>query len=642
MNYNKQRQQQDLKSGRGWIYFVLGLLLALFLGGAVRVALSPKRIQNEISARLEKAKVNVAIEGLQVSLNDGIWPRLGFFSSRMVITPKSVCEAWAEITVENLYLPLGIHHEALAFRTLEADQVQIRMRTDPCTQEITNETASSASSNRGTVLATANDKNLADRWQHEVVNFQKYLNRVRIHKMNIVTHYGQELIFQNIDLIAEAWPVQMQMDWMLSGVGWIQAVLNCSENLIELNFSSAVKEGQARGLIRADLQEERLQSELDIQHWPLQLLLEQARLLGKKSDFNPKSTWFSCRVKALATLAELKKTVLDFDDCSISGGLGAVRVEDLKLPLNAPDQFSPFRMVVEKLDVQNVLQSLGRTELSGVLSEFGWLKGTLDIKNARDLKWQGQLNDTALFFSNNGQRAYQKISSVRLDVQVLQESLKAQLHDFVLDQGHIKGAANLEMDRAARHGTLKVQMPLLEFSPQVQKTMFDGLLFGLSVQGQGSIIDGSIQVWNGDVHVEKLEAIYMNAQRIRVKTRFENQKLFAQAEAKQIVMEPKHSLYGKVQRALSPRREEFMEDSLLFSVQEANFNVDRTGLQWNRLAAQYQQQAMTGFGFWQFDGPVRGEISMASRDNRKLKWTLKGTSKDWQLVKAGLNGSSRN
>ena len=124
MNYSKKRQQQDLKSGRGWIYFVLGLLLALFIGGAVRVALSPKRIQNEISSRLEKAKVNVAIEGLQVSLNNGMWPRLGFFSSRMVITPKTTCEPWSEITVENLYLPLGWHHETLAFRTLEADQLQ--------------------------------------------------------------------------------------------------------------------------------------------------------------------------------------------------------------------------------------------------------------------------------------------------------------------------------------------------------------------------------------------------------------------------------------------------------------------------------------------------------------------------------------
>ncbi len=638
MNYSKKRQQQDLKSGRGWIYFVLGLLLALFIGGAVRVALSPKRIQNEISSRLEKAKVNVAIEGLQVSLNNGMWPRLGFFSSRMVITPKTTCEPWSEITVENLYLPLGWHHETLAFRTLEADQVQIRMREGPCAAEV----AAPTETAKGAVTPTQETKTLADRWQHEVANFQKYLNRVRIHKMNILTHYGQELIFQNIDLKAETWPVQMHLDWMLSGVGWIQAILTSSEKQMELQFSSAVKEGQARGLMSLDLQAEKMNSELDIQHWPLQLLLEQARLLGKKSDFNPRSTWFSCRVKAASSWTELKKTILDFDDCSISGGLGMVRVEDLKVPMDAIEKFSPFRMVVEKLDVQHVLQSLGRTGLSGVLSEFGWLSGTLDIKNANELSWQGQLKDTVLFFSNEGQRAYQKISSVRLDAQLSGERLKAQLHDFQLDQGHIKGSLGLEMDRTARNGHVKVQLPLIELSPQVQKTMFNGLVLGLSMQGLGNIEEGSIRVWNGDLHAEKVEATYVNAQGIYLKTRFEEQKLFAQAKAKLLSVESQHSIYGKLDSAINPNREEIASVPLQFSLQDVSFNIDRTGLQWNRLTANFHTQGLSGFGFWQFDGPISGEIMMASGLKKKLKWSLRGSSQDWQLVRVGTDGSSRN
>lgn len=635
MNHSQNRQLQDLKSGRGWIYFILGCLLALFLGGAIRVALSPKRIQNEISARLDKAKVNVAIEGLQVSLNDGIWPRLGFFSSRMTITPKVGCEAWEEIVVENLYLPLGWHHDALAFRTLEADQVRVRAREEPCPENILKPTSSE---DVKTLAASQDFTTLADRWRHEVANFQKYLNQVRIHKLTIATGNGRELAFQNLDLIAEAWPVRMSFDWMLSGVGWIQAQVQGQEDNLELKFNSAVKEGQAKGVAQFDLVQGQLQSELDIQHWPLQHLVDQARVWGAKTSFAPKSTWFTCRVKSVSAWAQIKSALLDFDNCSISGSLGTVQLEDLKFRADAIEKFSPFRVVVEKLDLRQLTQSLGHEGLSGVLTEFGWLSGNLDIKGLHDLSWKGQLNDAVLQFSSGGRRVYQKITTSALDLQLKDEKLTGLLQKFVLDRGQITGRIQIDLDQNIRNGFLLVQLPNVELNPEVQNTMIDGQFSGLSLQGRVAIEQGQIQSWVGDVSADKIQTRYLAAQGIKVKTNFIEQKLSGRGKVAQILVNPDHSIYSKLQAQWG---ESEPGHPMQFNIEDTQFTVDKTGLQWKQLFAKLKKQNISGYGFWQFDGPVSGEIMLASEHQKKLKWHLKGSSQDWLLVKAGIDGSIR-
>lgn len=632
MSYNEHRNQKELKSGRGWIYFIVGCLVALFLGGAVRVALSPKRIQNEISARLEKAKVNVAVEGLRASLNNGLWPRFGFVAKRTSITPKETCGKWSEIVVENLYLPLGWNQNALAFRTLEADHVVVRMREEPCSAE--NDKAASSGERSGEKdLVT-----LADRWVNEVTNFKKYLNRVRIHKVTVATRFGRELSFQNLDLNAAEWPVQFNFDWMLTGVGWIHANLLGRDRVMELQFNSSVKEGQAKGSAQLDLEQGNLASNLDIQHWPLQHLVEQAKHWGTDISFNPKSTWLTCRVSTQAAWNLMHKAPLNFDHCSISGALGTIRVEDLALTVGEFERFTPFKLVVENLDVKQLMQSLGREGLSGISSEYGSLSGFVDVKGPKDLIWKGRLSDAVLHFSNKGRRAYQKISSVNMDLQMRAERMKGLLYSFVLEQGEIQGQVRIDLNKNARDGTLFVQMPSVDFNKEVQKLMVDGSYKHLSINGQASVSGGAVQTWSGHVRAEKIDSSYLVAHGVNLTTDFLDQKFTARTSIQQLVIRPSHKLYDKFRYVFLPATS---EGEMVFNVQNAKLNVDRNGLQWSQLYARSEARTIAGYGFWQFDGPVSGEVTMVSDTKSKLKWLVKGSSEEWKLVKAGVDGSIR-
>jgi len=633
VNYNEHRNRKDLKSGRGWIYFIVGCLVALFLGGAVRVALSPKRIQNEIAARLERAKVNVAIDGLQVSLNDGIWPRFGFVASRTSITPKATCESWSEIIVENLYLPLGWNEDKLAFRTLEAGEVQIRMRAQPCEQQAANV----APTVKGTA-ETSELTTLSDRWRNEVTNFKKYLNQVKIHKVKLLTVDGKEFAFQNVDLNASQWPVKLNLDWMLSGVGWIQVLLRGHEKLMEMEFNSAVKEGQAKGSARLDLEQGNLTSDLDIQHWPLQHLVDQARMWGAVIDFAPKSTWLTCHIGTQTSWTLLNQSLLNFDQCLINGSLGTVHVEDLKLRAGEISKVSPFRLIVEKLDVRHLLQSIGREGLSGVSTEFGWLTGAIDVNSWSDFSWKGKLNDAVLHFSNGGQRAYQKISSVALNMQLRDEKLNGLLYNFILDQGEIQGQIRIDLTKDARNGDLRVQLPSIDFSKDVQKIMIDGQFKRLSIEGQMRIENGSVVNWAGDINAERIESSFLTAQVIRMKSDFADQKLSARASVNQINVRSSQRLYDRFKETFVSTG---AEGDIGFKSLSAKLVVDRSGLQWSQMFAHNATRAINGYGFWQFAGPVSGEIKLDSDVKRKVKWLVKGTSQDWQLVKAGVDGAIR-
>lgn len=630
MSYSEHRHRKDLKSGRGWIYFIVGCLVALFIGGAVRVALSPKRIQNEIAARLERAKVNVAIDGLQVSLNDGIWPRFGFVAGRIAITPKTHCESWSEITVENLYLPLSWNENKLAFRTLEADEVQIRMRAEPCRLE-----ANVAPAVRGTA-ESSELTTLADRWRNEVTNFKKYLSQVKIHKVKLISADEKEFAFQNVDLNAVEWPVKLHMDWMLSGVGWIQILLRGHEKLMEMQFNSAVKEGQAKGFARMDLEQGNLTSDLDIQHWPLQHLVDQARMWGAVVDFAPKSTWLSCHIGTQTTWTSLNQATLNFDQCAVSGSLGTIQVEDLKMRVGEIARTSPFRLIVEKLDVRHLLQSIGREGLSGVSTEFGWLTGAIDVNSWSDFSWKGKLNDAVLHFSNGGQRAYQKISSVALNLQLRDEKLNGLLYNFVLDQGEIQGQVRIDLSKDARNGVLRVQLPSIDFNKDVQKIMIDGQFKHLSIEGQMHVENGAVKNWAGDIHADRIDSSFLTAQGIRMKSDFVDQKLSARASVNQVTARSSHRLYERFKQTFMSSG---AEGDINFKSLSAKLVVDRNGLQWSQLFALNVSHTVKGYGFWQFAGPVSGEIKLDA--DAKRKWLVKGTSQDWQLVKAGLDGSIR-
>jgi hypothetical protein len=110
MRILRSRSDQEISSA-GFALFVAGLIVAGFVGGAIRTLLSSDQIQNRILTELQAAlpALLVRMEPAKVTLARGIWPGLSITISKLHLTKPEACgETFGTLELENINLPLEI------------------------------------------------------------------------------------------------------------------------------------------------------------------------------------------------------------------------------------------------------------------------------------------------------------------------------------------------------------------------------------------------------------------------------------------------------------------------------------------------------------------------------------------------------
>src|SRR3954467_10516386 len=110
MRILQSRSDQEVSS-TGFALFMAGLILAGFVGGAIRTLLSSDQIQNRILTELQTAlpALQVKMESAHVSLARGIWPGLSIAIPKLHLVKAEACgETYGTLELEDISLPLDI------------------------------------------------------------------------------------------------------------------------------------------------------------------------------------------------------------------------------------------------------------------------------------------------------------------------------------------------------------------------------------------------------------------------------------------------------------------------------------------------------------------------------------------------------
>lgn len=120
---------------------------------------------------------------------------------------------------------------------------------------------------------------------------------------------------------------------------------------------------------------------------------------------------FSFDLTGLYSLDSKTLSPLSVSNFKIFSDTTDIKVEDFQILDLRNGSVSPLKIVLSKLDLNSVVNSLKPTEIQNSFARYGVLTGTAVYQN-QELKSTGQIEDLSLIFSNQGLRAYQNIDKI--------------------------------------------------------------------------------------------------------------------------------------------------------------------------------------------------------------------------------------
>ena len=132
------RGKSDLEvSSQGFAWFVVGLVLATFIGGAVRTILSSdqvhKRIVSELKARFPKHEFTLG--KTEVLLSSGLWPGLGLRVQNLSFKQETCDKLSFTLEVPEAILPvdmLSLRKRKVRLGRVELSKGRIHLNYRPC------------------------------------------------------------------------------------------------------------------------------------------------------------------------------------------------------------------------------------------------------------------------------------------------------------------------------------------------------------------------------------------------------------------------------------------------------------------------------------------------------------------------------
>ncbi len=91
----------------GWVWLMIGLLLALFFGGAVRALLSERQVRQWVEKKwqAENPPYFLSFESARVVLREGWRPKFGLEVKGISLLPHDPCGRGHKIQIQDLFLP---------------------------------------------------------------------------------------------------------------------------------------------------------------------------------------------------------------------------------------------------------------------------------------------------------------------------------------------------------------------------------------------------------------------------------------------------------------------------------------------------------------------------------------------------------
>ncbi len=530
---------------KGWRPFLIALLVAAVLGIGFRLYFSPERLKAWVSNAIaeQKKKTNsrfaLAFESAELRLSRGWQPQFAVLVKGLKVAPAPECRPEPSLQIAELNLPLRLMplltKGKFSVGTVSAEGMTVDLDglKDRCVAAT--EVAHAPVAQTGEV-STADMEQVLNpepasepRWWDEkrLADLRSAVEGIDFSNVELVFEKKTKHLFLdslNAELTANSaidFATEVRIPPETSFGEKMPALLlkgTATAKRAEVSITARVDEGELEASATLQPQANRalsIDAVLGIGDLPLSTVVPLMRKIGLASErFQPRFLWLNCSAKIKGTFQKVfDRNPLYLDNCSLEGdGTKLTLAQATRRPNGAWD---PFTIKVEALDLGKFLKTVGGQGPDGISSQFGRVRGAIDITTAREAKFRGSLQSAELSFSSGRVRAQQGVDTADLAVDFDGETYRGSIRNVVLRDGEARGKVDLEFGRGLRNGTVRASIETIKFSQEVQNLLLHGKLGALSGEVLTRIEDGRVSSLTSklkfaasegrDIKFEKLE-----------------------------------------------------------------------------------------------------------------------------------------
>lgn len=436
---------------------VLGLLVSIFVGLAIRSQITPnkinerlKKIVQEFEQKNKSKKISIDFAEARLMLSDWGFPFPHLYIQNIKISSTSPECLDNQVYIESLDIPFSwinlVEAKDDQIDTVRAGSVELRLDSpDQCFSEVKAqskvESGSSVVSHRDEPAPAAT-----------VTTMHEHIYNIYIDKLKIIDKHNYNI------------PVSLQT------VGIKIATNNNKVHSVDLksqlylfrdNESSLYKfrsdfnlnyekkpDGQisSSALIHGKLIDKPFEINLSyvpeankiiLKHSIKDLSVKAIMSLTNKQNIRAQNQLDGISGLSISNTGEgeynLNTKALEFYKISnilLSSGESSISVDAITVNSVKPLKFEPFKVSMNHFDLDKIKNIPAFMSIQKSINNFGNISGTVVVKSEDDITAEGSINDLQFIFSNRGQRAYQKIDEL---------SYKATRRSLVINKIKLEG-----------------------------------------------------------------------------------------------------------------------------------------------------------------------------------------------------------
>lgn len=528
-----RRKSSREVSSSGFALFVIGLVSATFIGGAVRTLLKSDRIHQQIVSELRNRlpQHEIHVGRTEVLLSHGMWPGFGLKVIGLEIKQEVCGKLSFALNVPEAVLPVDLLSVRgnLRLGQVEVNNGRIHLNYRDCATRMEPGLESSASVSESPASSGVRGgapaiKPLHLEWQtlaehldgvhlnEFAVTYERNVTwKLAIHEADI--RFGKELQYS----------AHLDVQKSLPFGGLVHAVDvegRGVDRVLSWDVSSEFKEGRLLWSGSWDLSSNMARTSLNLHQLPVKDFLSELFQMGfLRQEIGLKATWLTADFEWEGKVANYREFPVRIKEFTFVGGYGRVELADpVEMKLTGERSFRiPALLKVSQLQIQPIIDALKVTVLPTVLSRLGVWSGTIVYTSWRDWKLDGFLENLEVAFSNQSVRGKQSVRRMHTVVSRGGARFEGLVDEAVLHEGDFLGLVNLTWNEDAASGEVKVRLERLSLSPSVQNLLIGGEATPIKFQGEGRLTASGLEDWTAAAEIARINGRGWNAEALEVK-----------------------------------------------------------------------------------------------------------------------------
>lgn len=553
MRILRGKSNQEVSS-KGFAWFVVGLVLATFFGGAIRTILTSDRVHQRIISELRNRypQHQFQIEKTEVLLSRGLWPGLGLRLKNLTFRQDVCGKLSFNLEVPQAVLPVNIFSlfkGKVRLGRIELSDGRIHFNYRPCPdeQEASKANGRTAPPRKPMISAPSLD------WERASRN----LDGLELHNFSLT--YERNVTWK---ILVHSMSVDVDDDLSAKGLLEIQKSLptgtlshfvdldaSGDNRVLEWGVRSEFKEGTFKLKGSLDLNSQLMELQVKARQLPMKDIASELHQMGFASkDVRLRAAWLSCELDWNGLFSKPLDMPLTVRECKIEGSYGRVELDEAEVALNRNpiEMKKAATLKVAKLQMQPILEVLGREVLPKVFAKSGVWSGDIQYLNPHAWKVDGHLEGLEVVFSNRSVRGKQIIDSMQTLLKTADNRIEGKLSDIRVRGGEFAGHIDFKLHEDWRNGEFKAQVERLRFSPSIQNLMLGGTVGTLKLDGRGLLQDGELSKWDGELELEQITGEGWQVDGIQLSSRYTPGLFHLMGQAKKARVTPTSPVFSQL------------------------------------------------------------------------------------------------